>query len=287
MRKNSQFHRIKEVRCIVNDPSIKAVTLRMDWSENTKLFQCRQEKSNYYFDVQVSVNIAVVYQCNHSIQCVGSLLDNTDRKNAAVWASLNAILNKIELNPEEIDKLFIITNNPTGQYRNKGCAFLTKKFAEENHVDVTWIFTESGHGKSPMDDVGATIKNLIDNAMIAAESMSNVSVRCTADVAPILNLVDVEICLYNTAKMVEMKEILPGSNSLSIICKKFGISKVHEIFFSREQSFKILWKMNSEDPKYTNATFIVKSKARLTLLQYRGTIFMAKPFESKMNLISR
>ena len=65
---------------------MKAIALRMDWSENAKLFHCRQEKSNYYFDIQVSVNAAVVYQCSDSVQCVGSLSDNTDHQNAAVWA---------------------------------------------------------------------------------------------------------------------------------------------------------------------------------------------------------
>ena len=52
-RKISQFCHIKEVHCIVNDPSMKAAALRKDWSENAKLFQCHQEKINYYFDIQV------------------------------------------------------------------------------------------------------------------------------------------------------------------------------------------------------------------------------------------
>ena len=60
-KKIFQFRLIKEVCCIVNDPSMKAVALRMDGSENAKLFQCHQEKSNYYFDIHVSVNKAVVY----------------------------------------------------------------------------------------------------------------------------------------------------------------------------------------------------------------------------------
>ena len=67
-RKISQFRRIKEVRCIVNDPS-NVVAVRIDWSENAKLFQCRQEKSNYYFVIQVAANTAVVYQCNDSVVC--------------------------------------------------------------------------------------------------------------------------------------------------------------------------------------------------------------------------
>ena len=36
----SQFRCIKEVRCIVNEPSMKAVAIKMDWSKNAKLFQC-------------------------------------------------------------------------------------------------------------------------------------------------------------------------------------------------------------------------------------------------------
>ena len=140
------------------------------------------------------------------------------------------MLNKINLNMEEIEQLFITSNNPTSQYHNKGCAFLTKRFVEEN-VNVTWIFTESGSGKSPMDGVGAAIKNSIDNAMIAAESIPNVLVCCAADVVPILNLVDVEICYYDTIHIDKIKEILPASKTLSISCKKFGISKVHETFF--------------------------------------------------------
>ena len=88
----SQFRRIKEVRRIVNDPSMNAVAVRMDWSENAKLFQCRQEKSNYYFDIQVAVNTAAVYQCNDSVVCVGSLSDNTDHTKPAVWVTLKAML---------------------------------------------------------------------------------------------------------------------------------------------------------------------------------------------------
>ena len=40
-----------------------------------------------------------------------------------------------------------------------------------------WIFTESGHGKGPMDGVGAAIKNAINDAVIASESIENVVVR--------------------------------------------------------------------------------------------------------------
>ena len=40
-----QFHHIKEVWRIVDNPFNRAAAIRMDWSKNTKLFQCWQEKS--------------------------------------------------------------------------------------------------------------------------------------------------------------------------------------------------------------------------------------------------
>lgn len=67
--------------------------------------------------------------------------------------------------------------------------------------------------------------------MIAAESMSNISVCCEADVMLVLNLVNTETCLYNIANKHKTKEILPGSNSVSISCKKCGISKLREFVF--------------------------------------------------------
>ena len=77
-----------------------------------------------------------------------------------------------------------------------------------------------------------------------------------------------------TLAIDRIKEILPGSKTLSISCKKFGNSKVHEIFFSKEQSQKMSWKMNSKDSKYTNAAFIIKSKSRLAF--FRKIIQMTK-----------
>ena len=109
------------------------------------------------------------------------------------------MITRIKLELDNIQQLIIITDSPTSQYRNKGCAFLTKKFAELHQITVTWIFTESGHGKGPMDGVGAAIKNEIDRAVIAAESMPNIVVRCTNDLVPILNLVNVAMCQYDTS----------------------------------------------------------------------------------------
>ena len=215
----------------------------------------------------------VVYQANKSTTCDGSLSDNTSHKKTAVWASLKSMIDAINLDVDKLEHIYMITDSPSSQYRNTGCAFLLTKFDESNKIDVFWIFTKTDHGKGPMDGIGAAIKNPIDDAIVAAESMPDVLVRSASDVHKILNLVNVEISMYSDSDIVNV-EISMYSDSdtenikitlphhLSLSWKEFGISKVHEIFFSAKCSNEIQWKMQTQDKDFTNATFLTKSKKR-------------------------
>ena len=96
-----------------------------------------------------------------------------------------------------------------------------------------------------LDRVCPAIKNAIDDAVVAAESMPDVLVRSASDIHKILNLVNVEISLYGDSNIENVKTTLP--HHLSISWKKFGISKVHKIFFSAKCSNGIQWKMQSQN----------------------------------------
>ena len=98
-------------------------------------------------------------------------------KKNAVWASLNSIIDVMNLDVDKLEHLYLPTDNPSSQHRNNGCAFLAKKFAESNKIEVSPIFTKIGHGKGPIDGIGAPIKNATDDAVVAPESMPDVSVR--------------------------------------------------------------------------------------------------------------
>ena len=63
-----------------------------------------------------------------------------------------------------MDKLYIVSDSATSQYRNKRM-FLMKQGAKNVKIDVYWIFTEVGHGKGPMDGVGACIKQTIQDTI--------------------------------------------------------------------------------------------------------------------------
>ena len=176
------------------------------------------------------------------------------------------MIDVINLDVDKLENLYPITDSTSSQYRNAGYAFLAKKIAESNKIDVWRIFTEIGHGKSPVDRVGAAIKNAIDDAIVAVDSMPNVSVRSASDVQKILNLVNVEISMYGDSDIENVKMTLP--HHLSISWKKFGISKVHEIFFSAKCSNESQWKMQSQDKDFTTATFLTKSKNRTLIKKW-------------------
>ena len=68
----------------------------------------------------------------------------------ATWASLNELMQFIDL--EETETLYIASDSPSSQYRNKNNILLTKDWAIKNKIEVYWVFTECGHGKGPMGD---------------------------------------------------------------------------------------------------------------------------------------
>ena len=92
-----------------------------------------------------------------------------------------------------------------------------------------------------MDVVGDATKNAIDDAIVAAKSIPDVSVKSANDIVPIINLVNVVISIYEHQDTENVKSIL--AQHLSISWKKFSISKVHEVFCSALCSNEIQWKM--------------------------------------------
>ena len=87
------------------------------------------------------------------------------------------------------------------------------------------------------------------DAVVASESIPDVSVRSGSDVHKILNFVNVEISMYGDYDIENVKITL--LHHLSISSEKFGISKVHEIFFSAKCSNEIQWKMQSQGKDFT------------------------------------
>ena len=164
-----------------------------------------------------------------------------------MWASLEKILGSFDL--DRLQVLYIITDNPTSQYRNNYNAYLTKKFAVQHNLTIIWVFTESGHGKGPMDGAVTSSKNEIDNAIAF---YPNSVITCASELWEFLPKGNKQIRMYSKEDVQRYKDMLPSD--LKIACKAFGISSIHEIKFSPLDENQLSCKKVSADTKYTNAS---------------------------------
>ena len=151
-----------EMKEIVADPAKKSKLLRIDWSENVELFQTRQEKSHYYTIISASINTGVLYEHDRVIS-LGTISDVKSHMAAATMAYVAEMLKSSDLSDTET--LYVISDNPTSQYRNRKMVFLIKVWAKTNNINVIWVYTETGHGKGPMDGVGASIKHIVKDTI--------------------------------------------------------------------------------------------------------------------------
>ena len=129
----------------------------INWLENVECYQTRQEKSQYYTTVSASANTAVLYGGNN-IQSFGTISDSKSHKGDATWASLSKIFCNIHFT--DTDHLFIVSDSPTCQYSNRKNVFLMKDWGVSTGIDATWVSTERGYGKGPMDGVGDAVKRV-------------------------------------------------------------------------------------------------------------------------------
>ena len=143
----SQFYKIKQIKEIIAENN-NSLCIRVDCSENDNLFQARQEKGSYCHNSQVSFNAIVAYQSS-GVSLHDTISGAKSHKAPAVWASLEKVLESFNL--EQLKYLYVILDSPTSHYHNKYNAFFTKRFDVENNIHIYWVFTESGHGKGPMD----------------------------------------------------------------------------------------------------------------------------------------
>ena len=251
-RFKSQYQRIAEVKQIAQDQSKTSKLLRIDWSENVDLYQTRQEKSQYYTSISASINTAVLYS-HDGVKSLCTISDEKSHTAPATWASLSSIFQQINLG--DTQTLYIASDSPTSQYRNKKNVFLTKQWAMESKIEVCWIFTETGHGKGPMDGVGGAMKTKIKDTIAYRP---NSVIRNTAQLINHLPEGDIIVGTYNKADYEKFALMIPKPLDNLTIKSTFGISKVHEILFSVTNDLKIQWKMLSTDLEYSGAEIKIR-----------------------------
>ena len=107
--------------------------IRTKSSKNSELFQTKQEKSLCYKSASGSVNTRILYEKGIVIS-LGTISDDKSQKALATVASITEMLKFTKLTV--VDKLFIVSDIPTSQYRNKQMMFSMKPWTKNNKIDV-------------------------------------------------------------------------------------------------------------------------------------------------------
>lgn len=169
----SQVHRnIHQDKTIKNlKSSLKenqCMTL-IDFSEN---FQCKYstEVQGVHFGAsrqQVTIHSGMLYIKDKS-QGFATLSENLRHDSCAVTAHLKKILTEVISRGllNNMDTIHFVSDGPTAQYKNKNMIYLATQYLTRcfpQFKNITYNYSESGHGKSPADGVAACVKHMGDD----------------------------------------------------------------------------------------------------------------------------
>ena len=165
-----------------------------------------------------------------------SLSDENDHKAEAIHAALSPKIK--ELAQEGFKEITIVSDSPTSQYRNGKSAFLTSKWSVELGVQITWIFTEAGHGKSSADGIGGNIKNLAQDKQ---NMQPDLVIKTAQDVMDNIETT-IEMKVHTKEDIEKVKESMPAKVGT---LKK--ATQIHELVFESDGKIKMKFMPNERN----------------------------------------
>ena len=90
-----------------------------------------------------------------TLQCSNTAMLN---KASDVFSSINPILEDV-IN-DCVEKVSVVSDSPTSQYRNKNMFWLMENFVKEHNIALHWIYLESNKGQGIPDGIGAQCKRV-------------------------------------------------------------------------------------------------------------------------------
>ena len=156
-------HQFLEVRKLKQKLQNGDALLHIDFAENwaTKLSSEIMSKHFGASQTQITLHNGVAYLPNDEIITFSTLSDSLRHDAAAIWAYLDPVIQ--DLLRRNITRLYINSDGPTTQYRNRTNFYLiAEKMKQYGLNAIWWNFSESGHGKGAADGVGAALKRAAD-----------------------------------------------------------------------------------------------------------------------------
>ena len=111
-------------------------------------------QSAFFADTQVSLHTGYAWTKEEQFGFC-SLSNSGDHKAEAVHAALQPIVEYFAT--RGVRKLWVCSDSPISQYRNSKNCWLLQLTARQFNIDIDWVWTEAGHGKSPCDGIGGIV----------------------------------------------------------------------------------------------------------------------------------
>nr|CAH7735787.1 unnamed protein product [Callosobruchus chinensis] len=155
----------------------------MDFSQNYECKYSEEIQSAHFGGSKSQITLHTVvwyYQSDGEIQANSfcSLSDNLRHDPASILAHLNPLFKIIKDTFPAVNNVHFVSDGPTTQYKNKTMFFL---FAAEfpkllGPSNMTWNFTESGHGKGAPDGIGGCVKRTADRVTAHGKDIHNLEI---------------------------------------------------------------------------------------------------------------
>lgn len=251
-----QFSAFKKARLEAVD-NAEVATIQMDWSENPKLRQAKEERSAYYIEDQVCLH-AIHLWTAEGTQSMVACSDCTDHRAEAVIASVKPLI--VDLAEKGKKLINAITDSPLNQYRNRKIFWLIQQLAQQLGITIRWIFLESGHGKGIPDGIGAVVKRQITD-LIASKpdsafyTVAHLLQHGLADLVPSISLSQ-----YSKEDIAIISATIPDLH-----CVK-GTLKLHEVQTHTKDGKQCLLIKDTSDqkPRCVSMTLVKKATKKTT-----------------------
>lgn len=160
----------------------KDCVVHIDFSENYSSKYGSEIQSMHFGGSrqQFTLHTAVIYYKNKeeniTTQCFCTISSSLRHDAAAVWAHLVPILEEIKQEAPIVQNLIIISDSPSGQYRNKKIFYIMSQLSIycSSLTNIIWNYSECGHGKGAPDGVGGLLKRTADRFVAHDGDMNNI-----------------------------------------------------------------------------------------------------------------
>lgn len=208
--------------------------IHMDFSENYSA-KYNSEIQSVHFGgsrKQMTLHTAVLYfnidGQTTKTQCFCTISSCLRHDAAAVWAHLIPILTEIEKTVPLVQNIYIVSDSPSGQYRNKKIFYIMSQLSSyiPSINKVIWNYCECGHGKGAPDGVGGLLKRTADQFVALQSDIPDLDAFVNALKSSVKG---VKIELVEDYQITEKDWLLPDN------LKPFpGTLKVHQVVWTAE-----------------------------------------------------